>query len=117
MSLTPQQSALLQYYMQKNRNVPQPVQAPPLPANVSSGGSAGPGLASILGTLGGWMDTKAPISGPLQPGAMRPTVTQPSFLTNFANQLDPQAALIKQYLQMTQKQPDIAKLLMNMGRG
>ena len=93
--------------------VPQAAQAPPLAPNVSKGG---PDLASILGFLGGKMDKRVPVSGPIQPGMMRETVTQPSYFTQLANRMDPQREMMEQYLKMMQsQQPQISKILMNMG--
>lgn len=108
MALTPEQTQMLQYYMQKNRNPVQPAQAQPIQLPAQSGGG-GPGLSSILSTLGGFMDTpNVPIQGPVQPGAAPlGTGTLPSQLTQFADRLDPAAAEQRKLLAQQQSAPKI----------
>ncbi len=104
MILTPQQTQMLQYYMQKNRNVPQAAQAAPvqLPQQ-SMGGSGG---ASLLSTIGGYFDTPA-MQGPVQPGAVPLPGAQQSWLSKFADRIDPVAAQQRQILLQQQAAPKI----------
>ena len=104
MGLTPEQVQLLQSYAQKNRTLPQGVPAPQvnLPAQVSSGS----GGASLLSTVGGWMDTPA-TQGPVQSGAAPLPQGQQSWLSQFADRLDPAAAQQRQLLSQQQSAPKI----------
>lgn len=110
MSLTPEQTQLLQTYMAKNRNVPQgqPVQPVVLPQQSSGSGSGG-ALASLLHAAGSEFDTpNTPIQGPVQQG--RPPLgagTMPSQLTQFADRIDPAAAMQRQMIAQQQAAPKI----------
>lgn len=103
MNLTSEQLQLLQTYMMKNRTTPQAVQAPPVQLPAQSGGG-GAGAASILSTLGGFFDTPAdsPLSSGVQ-GPVRPA--QQSWLSKFADRLDPAAAQQRQILSQRQTVP------------
>lgn len=90
MALTPEQTQMLQFYMQKNRNVLQPAQAAPIQLPSRSGGGGTSGASSLLSTIGGYFDTP-PVQGPVQPGAA-PLDTGQSWLSKFADRLDPVAA-------------------------
>lgn len=105
MSLTPEQTQMLQYYMQKNRNIPQGAQAAPiqLPPQQSSGGS---GAGSLLSTIGGYFDTPA-MQGPVQPGSAPLPGAQQSWLSQFADKIDPTAAMQRQMLAQQQSAPKI----------
>ncbi len=104
MTLTPEQTQMLQYYMQKNRNIPQAAQAAPinLPAQSSTGG----GAASLLSTVGKWFDTPE-TQGPVQPGASALPGAQQSWLSQFADRLDPIAAEQRKILSQQQSAPKI----------
>lgn len=106
MTLTPEQTQLLQTYMQKNRTLPQGIPAPSvqLPAQISSGGSGN--AASLLSLLGGYFDTPA-MQGPVQPGTEPLPQGQQSWLSQFADRLDPAAAAQRQFLSQQQSVPKI----------
>jgi hypothetical protein len=84
MNLTPEQIQILQYYMQKNRNIVPGQQAAPiqLPQQQSGGGG---NLLKAFGALG---DTRGEQQGPLPMGMnqnmQRPMATNPSVLSQFA---------------------------------
>lgn len=104
MALTPEQTQLLQSYMMKNRTVPQGVPAPSVQLpSPSGGGSSG---SSLLSTIGGWFDTPA-TQGPVQPGAAPLPGAQQSWLSQFADRLDPAAAQQRQILAQQQTAPKI----------
>lgn len=117
MALTPEQSQLLQAYMMKNRAQPQAVQAPPVQLPAQTGG--GSGGSSLLSTIGGWFDT-APMQGPVQPGQAPLPQGQQSWLSQFADKMDPMAAQQRQQIQQQQPTPQInrdqvAALMKKMG--
>lgn len=99
MTLTPEQSQLLQTYMQKNRLLPQGTPAPSIQLSEQPNTGSGGG-ASLLSTIGSYFDTPA-MQGPVQPGADPLPGAQQSWLSKFADRLDPIAAQQRQYL--TQK--------------
>lgn len=105
MSLTPEQSQLLQQYMQKNRTPQQPgMQAQQFQAQPMQSSNTSAGISSLLRSLGSYLDTPA-TQGPVQPGAAPLSQGQPSALTRFANTLDPQGAIQQQANQLQQSAP------------
>jgi hypothetical protein len=104
MNLTPEQTQMLQYYMQKNRNIPQAAQAPSVQLPGQTAG--GTGGASFLSALGGMFDTPA-TQGPVQPGEEPLPGMQQSWLSKFADRLDPAAAQQRQLLEQQQSAPKI----------
>ncbi len=109
MALTPEQKQMLQYYMQKNRAQPMAVQAPQLPSLPQSD-SGGGGLSSMLSSLGSYFDTPAQ-QGPVRPGDAPLQGAQPSFLSRFANTLDPNLVLQKQIAQAQAPKIDIQQII------
>jgi hypothetical protein len=109
MALTPEQTQLLQTYMMKNRNVPQAQPAPPVQLMPQSSGGSSGGLSNILSKVGSYFDTpNTPIQGPVRPGdAPLGTGTLPSQLTQFADRLDPMAAMQRKFLEQQQNAPKI----------
>ena len=98
MALTPEQSQMLQMFMQKNRIVPQGspaqmVQPMQIPRQASGGGS------SLLSAIGGLFDTPA-TQGPVRTGDMPLPGAQQSQLSQFANMIKPdqQPQLLKNLL-------------------
>lgn len=107
MALTPEQTQLLQNYMMKNRTVPQGVQAAPIQLpEVKSSGNVGGGLANILHSVGSIFDTPA-TQGPVQPGQPQLPQGQQSWLSQYADRIDPEAAMQRQALQQQQAAPKI----------
>ncbi len=92
--------------MQKNRNPTQAVQAPPVQLlNAPSSGDSG-GLSNLLSAIGEKFDTPA-TQGPTQPGAAPLPGAQQSWLSQFADRLDPTAAQKRQILSQQQAAPKI----------
>ncbi len=112
MNLTPEQIQLLQAYSQKNRNYAPPAQAQQFQAQPMAQSSGSGGAASILHSIGGLFDT-APTQGAVQPG--QPALPQggQSWLTQFANRLDPEAEqkrqILAQYQNGAQSNPQLIK--------
>lgn len=105
MTLTPEQTQLLQNYAMKNRVIPQgqPVQPVQLPAQSNSGTGGG---ASLLSAIGGLFDTPA-VQGPVQPGSPPLPGARQSMLSQFADRIDPQAASQRQMMSQQQAAPKI----------
>ena len=106
MALTPEQLQMLQFYMQKNRQTPQPAQIPQLAPQSSGGGDVAGGLSNLLSGIGGAFDTPA-TQGPVRPGDAPLPGAQQSWLSQFADRIDPIAAQQRQFLSQQQAAPKI----------
>lgn len=105
MALTQEQTQMLMAYMQKNRNIPQAAQAAPVQLPAQSNGGASAGISSLLSSAGKLFDT-APMQGPVQPGAA-PLDNGQSWLSKFADRIDPAAAMQRQQITQQQAAPQI----------